>query len=149
MPDNQRQPGENLYLIKKVCALPPFHKRLAESILEKDSPKYKVLRIIASNPSAIGYQGFGPGQEYHLVKAQTSHEAIMATMSQYPLFEYHQENFLASLEGPSLNPDKFSVKDAKKIDRAFMEAINLHTVEAVKKLFLQPEKGESPDKDKN
>lgn len=116
-----RDKGSRLYVVKKVLCTPDDYEAMAEAVSGADTDKFGVVRLIGSNPKVMGYQQNNPGLEAYLASGRTPLEALRATTSEDPIFNY--------------NATFFDADSAKEFDGLVTDAVYKHNPEAVQRLF--------------
>lgn len=116
-----RDEGSKLYVVKKVLCRPDDYEAMAEAVSGADTDKFGVVRLIGSNQQVMGYKQENPGLEAYLASGKTPLEALRATNSENPIFNY--------------NATLFDADTAKEFDGLVIDAVYKHNTEAVQKLF--------------
>jgi hypothetical protein len=113
--------GSDLYLVKKVFCDADEYQEMADAVSDADTDKFKVVRIIGSNPKTIGYQQDEEGIEAYLVAGDSPMEALRNTSAAEP-------NFVSTTSW-------FDADDAKSFDKKLTTALYEHTPKAMEELF--------------
>lgn len=114
-------PKSEIYLIKKVFCNPNEYDAMAEAVSDEDTDKFKVLRIIGSNPQLMKYKQKNHGLEAYLLSARTPMEAMRKTSDDKSIMHYASTSFNAD--------------DARKLDKLMSKAVYDHTPESLSELF--------------
>jgi len=117
----KREKDSDLYVVKKVLCEIDDYEKMAEVISNKNTDKFKILRLISSNSQIIAYKQKNPGLEAYLVSGKTPIEALRKTTSENPILQFYDTDF--------------SAEEAKEIDRLFTNAIYNHTPKSIQKAF--------------
>lgn len=117
-----RDTNDSLYLVKKVFCSPDDYERAAAAVSGEDAEQFKVVRAIGSHRDLLGYKGSLLGLEAYLVASKSPLLALRRTATIEPTFYV----------GSSHN---FDAEEIEIIDTLLTEAIQIHTPEAVGKLF--------------
>jgi len=119
--DRQIRTDADVYVVKKVYCKPEDYETMTEVVNGQDTDKFKVLRLIGSDPQAMRYKQKRPGLEFYLVKAKTPIEAMRQTTSDDPTIQFTSADLDAEL--------------AKELDELATGTIYEHTPESFKKMF--------------
>jgi len=110
-----------LYLVKKVYCAPEDFEDFGRVISAADTDKFKVARIISSNPQLMSYKQKNFGLEGYLVSGSSKLEAMRNTTEDEPVFNFSPTNFDASAAGI--------------FDNLVTTAVYTHTEDSFERLF--------------
>ena len=116
-----RDKSSGLYLVKKVLCDPKDYEAMAEAVSGEHTDKFRVLRLIGSNPQVLKYKQKNHGLEAYLVSGSNPMEAMRRTTVGDPVFNY--------------NATDFDADSAREFDGLATNAVYKHTPEAFEKLF--------------
>jgi len=119
----KRTNSVSLYLVKKVLCRPNDYKAIAKAVIGKNTDKFKVLRLIGSNPMIMNYKQKNDGLEYYLVAGKNRLEAMRQTTAQHPVLEINAQ--------PYFNPTA-----AREYDTIMADIIYNHKPESLE-MFLE------------
>ncbi len=116
-----RDEKSGLYLVKKVYCAPEDFEDFGRVISAADTDKFKVARIISSNPQLMSYKQKNFGLEGYLVSGSSKLEAMRNTTEDEPVFNFSSTNFDAS--------------DAGMFDNLITTAVYTHTEDSFERLY--------------
>ena len=120
--DYIRDDGSELYLIKKILCANSDFDRVAKEINSRDNKKFKVIKLIGSNPGVMKYKQDNVGMEIYLKTGKNALEALNKTSDDAPLFNFGGSDLrLLSYLG--------------NFDKIVSKAIYTHKPEDVAKVF--------------
>jgi len=113
--------GGNLYLVKKVLCSNEEFADMEKAVNGNDTDKFKVLRLIGSNKSVMGYKQENNGFEAYLASGKNPLSAMKQTTTGDPFFNFSATGFDAS--------------DAQKLDEVLNKTVYEHTPKSIEELF--------------
>jgi hypothetical protein len=117
----EREKGSDVYVVKKVLCPARMFNEMKDAVSNESNEKFKVVRIIGSNPDSIGYNQKGQGLEVCLTYAKNTMDALRKTAGVEAKFKYSNS---------PLNPEY-----VKAADKLITMVLYKHTPDAIQEFI--------------